>query len=283
MSSAKPAEKFTFEELRDFWRGFRSENVFFSYERCSKCHLLYCPVFFQDNQLTSLYQIMEDNTAGEDLTTLERTQSRYISNLAKTIPIKGQWLELGADIGLLTQNLLNQPEVTRVDVIEPNESVHPRLLESLNGRGSILQSLKSSAPNFYDGVTAVHVLDHITNLSQHLQEISAVLKPGGMVCFVTHNEASLLRRAIGRRWPPFCLQHPQLFSQKSISVALELQGFKVIAINQTTNYFSLRHVASVAFSVFRIPSFILKIVPPTAVPMKLGNIVTYAIKVGNKP
>lgn len=224
---------------------------------------------------------MEDNTAGEDLTVLARTQARYVSDLAETIEVKGQWLELGADIGLLTQKLLSQPNVTRVDVIEPNESVHPRLLESLNDRGRILPSLESSKQNFYDGVTAIHVLDHITNLSQHLQEISAVLKPGGFVCFVTHNEASLLRKAIGRRWPPFCLQHPQLFSPTSISESLKQQGFKVIKVKRTTNYFSLRHVASVAFSVFKIPSFFLKLVPSFDVPMKLGNIVTYAVKIGD--
>lgn len=275
----RPAEDLSFDELRDFWRGFRSENVFFTYRRCASCSLLYCPTFFQDEQLNSLYRIMDDNTAGEDINVLERTQSRYVSELSKAVEVQGSWLELGADIGLLTKNLLDLPGIVSVDVIEPNEAVHPRLSDALNGKGKIIDSLKFAPVNYFDGVTAIHVLDHITNLSQHLQEIAAVLKPGGFVCFVTHNEASLLRRVITRRWPPLCLQHPQLFSPKSISSALELQGFRVISTKRTANYFSLRHVASVAFSVFRIPSKLSKLIPNIAVPMKLGNIVTYAVKI----
>lgn len=278
ISSSRPAEDLTFDELKDFWRGFRSENVFFSYKRCANCRLLYCPTFFQDSQLNSLYQMMEDNTAGEDVKVLTRTQSRYVSDLAEAVQVQGRWLELGADIGLLTQSLLRLPNVASVDVIEPNKTVHSRLSDSLDGKGRILESLKDATPNFYDGVTAIHVLDHITHLSQHLQDISAVLKPGGVVCFVTHNEGSLMRRIITRSWPPFCLQHPQLFSPKTISACLERQGFKIIKIKRTTNYFSLHHVASVAFSVFKIPSKFLKLVPPISLPMKLGNIVTYAVK-----
>jgi predicted TPR repeat methyltransferase len=221
---------------------------------------------------------MDDNTAGEDENVLQRTQLRYVSNLAKKLRVRGNWLELGADIGLLTQSLLKQSEINSVDVIEPNTAVHGRLRDSLNERGQILDDLSSAASNYYDGVAAIHVLDHITDLSTHLSSINSVLKPGGYVCFVTHNEKSILRKAISRRWPPFCLQHPQLFSPDSISDVLERQGFSVIAVERTANYFNLRHIATVAFAVFKIPKKLSVLVPSISVPLRLGNIATYAVK-----
>ncbi len=274
----RPAEDLTFLELKDFWRGFRSGNVFFTYIKCANCNLLYCPTFFSDEQLASLYALMDDNTAGEDENVLQRTQSRYVSNLAKKLHVRGNWLELGADIGLLTQRLLKQSEINSVDVIEPNTAVYERLRDSLNERGQVLDDLSSAATNYYDGVAAIHVLDHITDLSTHLTSINSVLKPGGYVCFVTHNEKSFLRKAISRRWPPFCLQHPQLFSPDSISDVLERQGFSVISVERTVNYFNLRHIATVAFAIFKIPKKLTVLVPSISIPLRLGNIATYAVK-----
>jgi hypothetical protein len=276
--SLNPAENFTFEELQDFWRGFRAKNVFFTYKRCDTCALLYCPKFFTEEQLSSLYKMMDDNTAGEDEVTLSRTQNRYVKDLGSHDDLRGNWLELGADIGLLTKSLLQRPEVVNVDVIEPNISVHKRLTESLGATGKILNSLDEVSAGSYDGVTAIHVLDHITELSSHLEQISNALKPGGKVYFVTHNEDSLMRKLIQKRWPPFCLQHPQLFTPHSITAALERAGFDVISVQKTTNFFSLRHMGSVFFAIFRLPVSWARVIPPLVLPMKLGNISTYAIK-----
>jgi 2-polyprenyl-3-methyl-5-hydroxy-6-metoxy-1,4-benzoquinol methylase len=222
---------------------------------------------------------MDDNTAGEDLSVLTKTQTKYVDDLNDVVDVKGRWLELGADIGLLTQALIQNTKISEIDVIEPNQQVHPQLTSSLQGRGQIVSSLDVVQSASYDGVVAIHVLDHITHLDSQLRAISSVLKPGGHVCFVTHNEVSLLRKVLLRRWPPFCLQHPQLFSPESISEVLSKEGFEVIEVKRTTNFFSLRHAALVLFSVLHLPKSLAKIVPPISMPMRLGNIATYARKV----
>ena len=272
------AETLTFTDVSEYWRGFRSKNVFFTFKRCDNCSLLYCPSYLSDLQLSGLYSEMDDNTAGEHIDTLKRTQARYVTDMSDSIDLQGHWLELGADIGLLTEQLLEQTEIRNVDVIEPNSSVHPTLLNSLRQRGRLISSLENAESGLYDGITAIHVLDHVTHLDVYLKAIFNLLKPDGKICFVTHNEKTFIRRFLSRRWPPFCLQHPQLFSPSSMSFALELQGFKVVRISKTTNYFSLRHVASVLFSLFRIPPWFLKAVPEVIIPMKLGNILTIAEK-----
>ena len=44
---------------------------------------------------------------------------------------------------------------------------------------------------------------------------------------------------MGRKWPPYCSQHPQLFTKDGIFKISELTGFEVIKKGRTFNYFAL--------------------------------------------
>jgi len=275
MESSPHAEDLTFNELKEYWRGFRNRNIFFTYARCATCGLVYCPVYFSGEQLNDLYSSMEDNTAGEKLHVLNDTQRSYVEILAGKTEVSGDWLELGGDIGLLTKHLFDLPKVENVSVIEPNISVHPDLLKLIDGRGATAANwsgLPSTAQ--FNGIVAVHVLDHLLDLSGELDRIRTCLNNGGMAFFVTHDESSLLRKFLKSKWPPFCLQHPQLFNPNSISKVLEHNGFGSVNVTKTFNKFTLRHIAEVATNVIGFGSLVVKLVPPIAVRLKLGNIAT---------
>ena len=236
---------------------------------------MYCPVYFSGEQLNDLYSSMEDNTAGEKLHVLNDTQRSYVEILAGKTEVSGDWLELGGDIGLLTKHLFDLPKVKNVSVIEPNISVHPDLLKLIDGRGATAANwsgLPSTA--HFNGIVAVHVLDHLLDLSGELDRIRTCLNNGGMAFFVTHDESSLLRKFLKSKWPPFCLQHPQLFNPNSISKVLEHNGFGSVNVTKTFNKFTLRHIAEVATNVIGFGSLVVNLVPPIAVRLKLGNIAT---------
>jgi len=275
MKSSPRAEDLTFGELKEYWRGFRSKNIFFTYARCPGCGLVYCPTYFSGDQLNDLYSSMEDNTAGEKLDVLNDTQRSYVEILAGKTEVSGDWLELGGDIGLLTKHLFDLPGVKNVSVIEPNIDVHPDLLNLIDGRGAIAANW-SGLPltERFNGIVGVHVLDHLLDLSGELDRIRACLNDGGSAFFVTHDESSLLRKFLKGKWPPFCLQHPQLFSPKSIANVLEHKGFGSVNVTKTYNKFTLRHIAEVATNVMGFESLITKLIPPVAIRLKLGNIAT---------
>ncbi len=278
---SKPrAEELSFDELSRYWRGFRKKNVFFSYFRCSSCNLLYCPVYFTSTQLQELYSFMGDNTAGEQTNVLSKTHASYLRSLSKSVEIKGKWLELGGDIGLLTKQLLTLPGVDSVDVLEPNLSVHAQLTEILDSRGKVSASWPGlTDEREFEGVIAIHVLDHLLDLRSELEVVSDKIKNGGSVFFVTHDENSTLRKILKSKWPPFCLQHPQLFSPESIANALGLSGFQRIHVSKTYNYFSLRHIVEVATSVIGAGKFFTRLCPNISLKLKLGNVASYAQKV----
>ena len=275
MKSSPRAEDLTFAELKEYWRGFRSKNIFFTYARCTQCGLVYCPAYFSGEQLNDLYSSMEDNTAGEKLDVLNYTQRSYVDILASNTEVSGDWLELGGDIGLLTKHLFDLPGVKNISVIEPNIDVHPDLLKLIDGRGTTATNWSGLPPTErFNGIVGVHVLDHLLDLGDELDRIKACLNNGGSAFFVTHDESSLLRKSLKSKWPPFCLQHPQLFSPKSISNVLEHKGFSSVKVMKTYNKFTLRHIAEVATNVMGFGSPIVKLIPPLAIRLKLGNIAT---------
>ena len=275
MKSSPRAEDLTFDELKEYWRGFRSKNIFFTYARCATCGLVYCPIYFSGEQLNDLYSSMEDNTAGEKLDVLNDTQRSYVEILAGKTEVSGDWLELGGDIGLLTKHLFDLPGVKNVSVIEPNIDVHPDLLKLIDGRGTTAANWLGLPPTErFNGIVGVHVLDHLLDLSGELDRIRACLNHGGSAFFVTHDESSLLRKFLKAKWPPFCLQHPQLFNPNSISKVLKHNGFGSVNVTKTHNKFTLRHIAEVATNVMGFGSQIVKLIPPLAIRLKLGNIAT---------
>jgi hypothetical protein len=270
---SRPAEELAFEEIRLNWVGFRNDQLFFTFRRCLNCQLLYSPVYLTQFQLNELYSAMPDNSAGERRDVLKETQLDYARHSNDKIAPSGQWLDLGADVGFFAEALLEQvrPGLLRIDAVEPNQSVHSELRMRLNG-GEIYNSIAACHSDTYVGVSAIHVLDHLLELREALNEVRRVLQPEGLLIAVVHNEASLLRRVLQKRWPPFCLQHPQLFSPRSITTMLELHGFEVIRCRKTKNYFTIRHLVEVGCDVLKLPKAIARFTPKLRIGFRFGNI-----------
>ena len=280
MASSPSAEDLTFGELKDLFVGFRSEQIFFSFMRCPGCDLLYSPQYFTNSGLSNLYSSMPDNSGGEAIHTVSKTQMSYMAFLSRHCSPEGRWLEIGGDIGLFAASFLEANGSSALDVVEPNLSVHEQLGRNLSGRGAILNNLGVVQSKNYEGVIAIHVFDHLLNPMEELSRLKEIMKTDAHLIIVVHNEKSLLRKLVGKRWPPFCLQHPQLYSPESLTSLLTRSGFALIEIRRSTNYFSTRHLATMACELFRLPKFVAKIVPNLVLPLKLGNMIAVAQVIG---
>ncbi len=277
--SAPRAEDQAFEQVKGQWHGFFKQKAFFSYHRCSGCGLLFCKDFFTPSQLEELYAMMPDNTAGVDLPALIKTQAGYFEALKRFSPLKGSYLEVGPDIGLFTQCVVREGSFSRYFLFEPNKGVTPVLEKLLEGRDfRILPAMLDMAvlpKRELSAVVMVHVLDHVVEPLKLLAELKETLAPGAVVLFVTHDEGSLLARALGRRWPPYCVQHPHLFRPSSMTALMKEAGYKVLAIEKSVNHFPAAYLAKHALWTLG-----LKVPVPgfqgLTLPLKLGNIITVA-------
>lgn len=274
--AAQPTENMSFEQAAEFWRGFREESCFFSYARCRGCGLLYCPQYFTGDQLDELYRSMPDNTDGVQTEVLDRTHAGYAKEIRARGASGGTFLELGPDIGLtLTQVLRNAP-FSAVAAVEPNLEVHDQL-RSIDPRVSVWADLSDlPATDQFDQIVAIHVLDHVLDIQGLLGTLEKRSNPGASLALVVHNEGSLLRKMMGKKWPPFCLQHPQLFSGRTLSQILSRAGWDNVQVTRTVNWFPVKHLARGISDITPIPGSVVDYAPSTSVPMVLGNMLVTA-------
>jgi hypothetical protein len=125
----------------------------------------------------------------------------------------------------------------------------------------------------------IHVLDHLTSPLKTLAEVRRKLTRNGIIVVVTHNEASVLRKVTGTKWPAFCLQHPQLFSPLTIASMLETAGYRLAGIKKTVNFFELGFLTQHLFWLVGVRLKGKFIGSDLTVGIRLGNIITIG---GNK-
>jgi SAM-dependent methyltransferase len=276
--SARRAQDATPDALRPFWSGLFKEKLFFSYARCGTCALLYAPTYFTAEQLTNLYSSMAPNMDLLPRAALEATQRGYF-DAVKAEALSGDYLEIGPDVGYLARHAARTGAFNRFWLFEPNLGVHAQLSEAVGGAPhSVVADMAdiSSVPDGSVGLAVmVHVLDHLIDPMATLTEIHRKLRPGGLLMTVTHNEASLLRWAMGRQWPPFCLQHPELYSPASIRQLLKRANFLSVRVARSRNYFPIAFMARQA--AWRFGLNLDKVPLPSAtLGLKLGNMITVA-------
>ena len=280
ISSAQKAESLSLKMLTQYWNGFFKDKIFFSYARCGGCGLLYCPIFFSNDQLEQLYSQMPANMVEVPQQALRDTQYGYFKYLKNYSPLTGGFIEIGPDIGLFTEQCVREGHFDEYWLFEPNREVKPALEAVVKDHKSqiIHEMTDFSAIPDSTATTAViiHVMDHLLDPVATLTELRKKMTKDATLMIVTHDESSLLRRVVGWRWPAFCLQHPQIYNFSSTRALLEAAGFNIAEQHKTVNFFKLSFLLKHALWAF---GFKIKSVPnfgKFTLGLKLGNILTIA-------
>jgi hypothetical protein len=278
MDSVPPAEDCSFADLQSSWFGFfKDRKLFFTYRRCQSCGQVYTPRNFTPKQVAELYHRMKDNTAGLPIALLAQTQRGYLDLLLRQADLKpGGYLELGPDIGLFTRETMSRAEFSNYWMVEANREAHPALERLLRGKPHVLLGDAAEIDQVPDGslavAVAIHVLDHLLEPQVLLARLRMKLVSGGWLLALTHDGESLLARAFGRRWPAYCLQHPEIYSSTTLKHSLDRAGFDRVRVIKTVNHFPvtylLRHFLF-GVGLGRVP---LPELSSWTIGLKLGNI-----------
>lgn len=276
----KPAERMSWDEAKSYFIGLRHDQVFFSYYRCLNCNLLYCPWYFTQEQIAILYSEMPDNTMGEDKSTVSRTQSEYAKWILQDGVVADAYLEVGPDIGLVSKEIVALDSPRRVSFIEPNLSVRSELLDSVKAVESveIVNFIENLQNKDFTLVVGVHVYDHLLDPIKDLKNIYTRAGSGSHLAIVVHDEKSMLRKILKAKWPPFCLQHPQLYNPKTLEMLLDKSGWVVRRIEKSTNWYHLKYFMGMGFSILGITDRVSRYLPDIEFPIRLGNLICLADK-----
>lgn len=91
----------------------------------------------------------------------------------------------------------------------------------------------------FEALTIFHVIEHITNPHKFLHDLKPILKPGGLVFIETPNanDALLTKYALSSFQSfTYWSHHPILYTKKSLSDLLILNGFSVLENSGTQRY-----------------------------------------------
>jgi hypothetical protein len=222
---------------------------------------------------------MPDNSMGNSAQTAALNQGRYASWILKNQARAKTVLELGPDLGILSEILIQGWSPDRIHFVEPNLEMHPHLA-SLSGTRISIQSTidEPIEAEKIDASVGIHVFDHLLKPRDVLSELLDKSSDSGTVFFVVHNEKSLLRTILGRRFPPFCLQHPQLFSPKSATLLFRNAGWKVFSTRRTLNSYDLSNLFSLIFKLVGIKVRDRNPDKGMMVTLPLGNFISVAQK-----
>jgi hypothetical protein len=279
VKSKNDASGSTFEELKNNFVGLRGNQTFFEYHRCKQCYLCFAPRYFSDLELALVYKNMPPNLVGDDQIIVEKTHRAYAKYIVRNVDSPLSLLELGADLGLVTGPVVNDLKIMRGVLIEPNLEVRNQLKESIgyNDEFKVIDYLDDIQDSqTFDLFIGIHVLDHLLEPLEDLQIVRKKMNYGGKLFIVVHNQKSLLAKILRAKWPPYCLQHPQIFDRASISKLLINAGFKNIVIKRTTNYVGFQNIIQIFFTLFKINIKLLQYLPNFPFPIKLGNMIVSA-------
>lgn len=280
VTSTPPAESMTFEGLISHWNGFFKDRAFFSYGRCRSCGLLFAPVFFDPGQLVALYAQMAPNMDLVPQAALRRTQRGYFEVLKAHAKLEGGYLEVGPDVGLFTQNCVREGRFDAWWLYEPNRAVHPALGAVVAGRAHAIvpdmDGFDRAPPGSVGAAVMIHVLDHLIDPAAALRDLRGKLAPDGRLLIVVHDESSALARLLGRRWPAFCLQHPEVYNRRSLTALLERAGYRLITVKKTVNHFPVQFLVkhllwACGLKAERVPAF-----GGLTLGLRLGNLIAVA-------
>ncbi|MCP4220965.1 MAG: class I SAM-dependent methyltransferase [bacterium] len=85
-------------------------------------------------------------------------------------------------------------------------------------------------PGSFDVITLWDVIEHLTHPASVMQDVSRLLKPGGILAFSTHMVDSWAVRLLGKRYPFFMDMHLIHFSRATVRRLLQEQGYETMEI-----------------------------------------------------
>ncbi|MFA6053900.1 MAG: class I SAM-dependent methyltransferase [Thermodesulfovibrionales bacterium] len=94
----------------------------------------------------------------------------------------------------------------------------------------------------FDLITAVDVLEHISEPGEWLQECKRILKKSGLLLLVTPDCSSLTAHVLRNRWPHYKVEHLYYYSPRTLKRLLISIGFDDLGSKTGIRYLTLNYI-----------------------------------------
>jgi len=270
----------------------QTKNIFtlrsFNVVKCKNCSLVYVNPQLSQKILAQIYDKEYFVTSGEKFyknyfeERKWRTEEfqKVIQKINEIKQPPGNFLDIGCAAGYLLDVARENGWETYGVEISKEAGIFAREKLKLEVFVGTIQKAKFPA-NFFDVVTMIDTIEHMTDPKSELKEAARVLKKSGLLVIDTPNISSLGFKIFGKGWRFMVPEvHLWYFSPKTITLMLEETGFKNIKITYPyfeTKYFNLTELKNLLGRIAQRVALPSKIIPSAPMRGNLMNI--FALKV----
>lgn len=141
---------------------------------------------------------------------------------------KGVVLDVGAGIGAFLSVM--KEKGWRVKGIEPDEVARANAKTLFDLSLSQPSELYSLPTNSYDAITLWHVLEHVHDLHNYVEQLKNLLLPNGKIFIAVPNYTSADAAAYRNYWAAYDVpRHLYHFTPKAIETLMKLHGLTLVA------------------------------------------------------
>lgn len=229
--------------------------------KCASCDTVYLRTRFTKDAMVQVYQMYADQgshmalpATNEEINKSDLRRDYFLKEILEFVPTRGNHLDIGCGWGAFLDN-------TRSEGFTPRGiEITRKCVEFANKRLGIPvtndQFLDTTfATNTTSLVTALHVLEHLPEPKEALEQIYNILEPGGIFCGIVPNIESMCSQALGNNWEWIDPYHHYVhYSPKTIKAHLENAGFVVERIYTTEGDYRRDIIKAVAEKVLKTKS-----------------------------
>ena len=85
------------------------------------------------------------------------------------------------------------------------------------------------------------ILEHVSDINKFLDQIKWILKPGGIILAITHNEKHFLSRILKNKHPIINDEHAYVFSPNSLKKIFQKHNYKIKEISNLKNIYTIKY------------------------------------------
>lgn len=264
--------------FNDFTFASRKPPELMHYELsyCGACEILYSTHLPGPGELFEAYE-----SAGYDSELEARFAARTYFKSLKEVLINPEMriLDVGCGDGqFMKECVLNG--FFDVFGIEPSRDPHTSASPEVKDSIFLGPWEKFAGTESFNLITLFQTVEHLHDVDAFLDFAHRNLSPGGKLAIASHNFNSVTNRILGVKSPIFDVEHLQLFSPKSIKLAVQKHGFEVDSCRAYLNVYPLSYLLRLA----PVPKFLKSsaisgsYLGRASVPAPFGNIMTIATR-----
>lgn len=213
-----------------------TEHFHYRFLECRKCGMVYSSPVLPLEVISRLYAESAQNY-DDEVNDISESYLQYIRT-NRDILKTGKVLEIGCGSGFFLREL-KRNGFQEVYGVEPSEEA---VSKSGELRPYIFKGIIEKADysdDSFDLICCFQTLDHLINPLQVLQRSFELLKPGGIIYIIVHNQQGRQAKWFGEKSPIYDVEHIYLFNESTLPALCHKAGFQTLSIFSVKNIYPL--------------------------------------------